>query len=347
LIAVETFPDLTHPSAGRFAWGEILKRKIELTHELQASWFIHHDADEIRESPWPGVNLRDAIRWVDRLGYNAIDFRLFNFRPVDDEFRPGMDPKAYFTRFEYAAEYDKMQIKCWRAGPAAISLADGGHEVRFEGRSVFPIPFILRHYPIRGQAHGRRKVFEERKGRFLESERAAGWHVQYDSIEREDHTFLRNPASLLPFDIDRARLEVMLSSRVRWEELDESLRPQRGGEKQDLAAVEGFLDRATCKAIYGWAWDRNRPDTPLHVDIWGGQRLLGTVRADRFRQDLCDAGKGDGRVSFFFVPPGDLHDSQPHLIWVNIVGTSISLMPSPRRLICACRETPRRGSHPV
>ena len=40
---------------------------------------------------------------------------------------------------------------------------------RFPGRKVFPIQFLLRHYPIRSQRHGETKVFTERKPRFLES----------------------------------------------------------------------------------------------------------------------------------------------------------------------------------
>jgi hypothetical protein len=40
----------------------------------------------------------------------------------------------------------------------------------------------MRHYPVSGDEHGRRKVFRERRDRFDPAERAAGWHVQYDGI---------------------------------------------------------------------------------------------------------------------------------------------------------------------
>ena len=140
-------------------------------------------------SPWPGTSLRDAIRWVDRLGFNAIDFRLVNFPPVDDGFTPGTDPKTYFVRWEEAAEYDRIQRKCWKAGAEHVVLGDGGHDVRFEGRRIFPIRFLCRHYPIRSQAHGARKVVRERKGRFAADEIAMGWHRQYEHV-REGHVFL-------------------------------------------------------------------------------------------------------------------------------------------------------------
>jgi glycosyltransferase involved in cell wall biosynthesis len=218
LLGVETFPELAPRgprSSGRFVWSAILRRKVRLATEIPADWFIHHDADEIREGPWEGLSLRDSIRRVDRLGYNAIDFRVLNFPPVDDGFRRGDDPRAYFRLYEAGALYDKVQIKCWKKTGARVSLpASGGHEARFAGRRVFPIQFLLRHYPIRGQAHGTRKVFHERKTRFLARERHRGWHVQYDDIVDDDYVFVRDPATLTPFDPVRTRFELVLHNRL-------------------------------------------------------------------------------------------------------------------------------------
>src|SRR5262249_22400450 len=81
---------LRAPGDGRsteFAWEQILRRKAQLATELAADWFIHHDADEFRESPWEAVPLKEAIRRVDELGYNAIDFASLDFRPTHDRFR--------------------------------------------------------------------------------------------------------------------------------------------------------------------------------------------------------------------------------------------------------------------
>ena len=35
-------------------------------------WCVVCDADEFRESPWPGMTLLDALREVDALGYSAV-----------------------------------------------------------------------------------------------------------------------------------------------------------------------------------------------------------------------------------------------------------------------------------
>jgi hypothetical protein len=254
LLQIERFPPSLpsgYETPGPFDWSGILRRKEELATELSADWLIHHDADEIRESPWPGLTLKEAIHWVDTLGYNCIDFQVLNFHPVDDKFQRGDDPRNYFTFFENGADFDKVQLKCWKVGKTHASLVpSGGHEVRFEGRRVFPISFLLRHYPIRGQRHGLKKVFAERKKRFLESERSKGWHVQYDQIKEENPDFLRDPATLRPFNLDRSRLDLMLPEKVlrnladrlvRTEEELDTFRSKQEEQRQALLEKEHQL----------------------------------------------------------------------------------------------------------
>ncbi len=218
LIEIEEFPSSPptnpHPS-DKYDWTGILRRKEELAREISANWFIHHDADEIREGPWPGLSLKEAIQWVDAAGYNCVDFKVYNFPPTDDGFKRGDDPYRYFTHYEDCPDYDRIQVKCWKATTSPVSLVNsGGHRVQFEDMRIFPIKFILRHYPIRGQAHGTKKVFEERKKRFLDGERSKGWHVQYEQFRDESHIFIKDPSDLHMFDLNRARLDLILSDNI-------------------------------------------------------------------------------------------------------------------------------------
>lgn len=210
-----------------FDWERILRRKTDVAREIDADWFIHHDADEFRESPWRGVALRDAIQRVDAAGYNAIDFASLDFWPTHDRFRAGDDVRAAFTHYSERAPHDRVQVRAWKNTGASVDLASsGGHDAQFPGRRVFPIRFIARHYPIRSQAHGRRKVFQERRGRFLAAERARGWHVQYDDLV-EGASFIRDPSTLKPYDPDDVRLSVTLRHR-------------------GVEALEAALDEARC-----------------------------------------------------------------------------------------------------
>lgn len=263
LLGIEALP----PAAGasgepaRFRWTRILARKEALARELDAGWLIHHDADEFRESPWADVELLDAIRRVDALGYNAIDFELFDFRPTHDDFRPGGDVRAAFPYYEPGRPWDRAQVKCWKRGAAPVDLVStGGHEALFPGRRVFPLRFVLRHYPVRGQAHGERKVFQERLPRFDPEERARAWHVQYDGI-REGHRFVRDPAGLVRYDPVAARVQLSLRHRGV-EALEAELAQARaraealGGELAASTLEAGRL-RAELAAVYAsrsWRW---------------------------------------------------------------------------------------------
>ena len=121
-------------------------------------------------------------------------------------------------------------------------VSSGGHEARFRERRVFPLRFILRHYPIRGQKHGERKVFLERRSRFDERERARGWHVQYDRMQ-EGISFIRDPSTLTPYDPDTLRIALALRHRGV-ESLEDSLtraRADLAARTAETAAIRGHL----------------------------------------------------------------------------------------------------------
>jgi glycosyltransferase involved in cell wall biosynthesis len=198
-VTRERFP-ASGPS-DTYDWIAILDRVEAITREHACDWSIHQDADELRESPWPGVSLRDALYRVSAAGFNCVDHTVVNFRPVDDAFVDGADLKTSFAWCEFAAhQSDFLQLKAWSAPGAAVGLAiDGGHQVRFAGRRIYPYKFLLRHYPIRSQRHGERKVLRERQTRWNAAERARGWHVHYDGYNAAS-SFLWDPAGLLCFD---------------------------------------------------------------------------------------------------------------------------------------------------
>jgi len=328
LLAIERFAGAGED--GRTSWRALLARKRELARELGADWYVHHDADEIREAPWPGMSLRDAIRWVDGVGCNAIDFRVLNFAPVDDTYRAGMDPRQHFERWEDPAEYDLLQRKCWKAGAPDLELDEGGHDVRFAGRRLFPLRFLLRHYPIRSQAHGLRKVFKERKDRFADDELAYGWHRQYDHVAQPDHLFLRNPAALRPFDLEQIRLETIVQDGRAAGEGNAASAP-----RAELVAGRGFLDEVSPQAISGWAMRED--GEPAQVELWDGPRLLATVAADEPRADLAEHGIAGGRGGFSLATPRELLDGRPHWIWATVAGGDAALRRSPLVLHAAGR----------
>jgi predicted nucleic acid-binding Zn-ribbon protein len=214
LIAVETLASPAPPDAGTFCLSRILARKAQLARTLDADWFINQDADEFRDSPWPHLTLQEAVALVGRLGWNAIDFEVFTFVPDGQEFRTGEDPRRRFQRYLPAAEFDRLQIRCWKKTARCVDLVStGGHEAIFDRRRVFPIRFPMRHYPFRSAAHANRKIFRERKPRFDPEERARGWHVQYDQFV-ESGPVIADPSSARAYDRDAANVALQIRNRV-------------------------------------------------------------------------------------------------------------------------------------
>jgi len=196
-VTVEKFP--ADGPTGTFDWGDLLRRVDEVAAMSDADWLIHHDADEIRRAPWPGVSLREAIFQVDQAGFNAVDHTVIEFWPVES---------AHLTRLERDLRYFQfgtrpghfLQIKAWKRQPSTVSLAaSGGHEAKYEGRRVFPYKFLLKHYPIRSQEHGEKKIFKERKTRWNTDERDRGWHFQYDTC-RIGEALTKSATDLTLFD---------------------------------------------------------------------------------------------------------------------------------------------------
>jgi hypothetical protein len=96
----------------------------------------------------------------------------------------------------------------------------------------------------------------------------------------------------------------------------------------------GFLERVGCEHIDGWAWDGQKPDTPIAVELYDGATLLMTVMADRLRSDLVEARKGNGRHSFLVQTPPSLKDGRTHEIRAKIAERGIELEKSPQPLEC-------------
>ena len=111
---------------------------------------------------------------------------------------------------------------------------------------------------------------------------------------------------------------------------------------------DGFLDAATCNVIAGWAWNATTPNTPIDVDFFIDNDSFASIRApaNQFRQDLANAGKGNGAHGFSFVTSAFLKDGQPHAIAPpKFRGTTLELNNSPRTINCGPVSPNYQGFH--
>ena len=195
-VVAKRFPD--QPSS-TYEWEKQLEYTTQSAAGSHYDWIMHYDADELRESPWPGVTLAAALAFVDSQGYNAVDFTVIDFRPVRSDPQLTLPIQEQLPFFEFGRRPGHFeQIKAWKNQPGvAVELATtGGHRADFSGRRVFPLKFLNRHYPLRSQAQARQKVFRDRLLRFSAAERQEkGWHNQYDQYD-QDSSFLWEPYKL-------------------------------------------------------------------------------------------------------------------------------------------------------
>ena len=67
--------------------------------------------------------------------------------------------------------------------------------------------------------------------------------------------------------------------------------------------LTGYIDAVSEGHVRGWAYDRTRPRQRLALDIYVAHHRVGVARAGLFRQDLANAGIGDGYCGFTFELP--------------------------------------------
>ena len=269
LVGLEHFPD---EPTGRFELRSLLTRVATVASRLDADWCIHHDVDERRNGPWPELGLREALWRVDQSGFNAVDHTVLNFRPIDEGFPPGRDFEAYFRHFEFGRTSDlHLQVKAWK-NQAPVDLAGrAGHEARFPGRRIFPYKFELKHYPIRSQAHGERKIFRDRVPRWDPRERRLAWHVQYDDVAPHQ-SFVRVAAELIE-DLGPATRARFMPEFLAGAGLSETSIPRYAQSGFAGRAAYVWMSRITGSHIYralGWGLD-----LPGRV----GRKILRRVRA--------------------------------------------------------------------
>jgi glycosyltransferase involved in cell wall biosynthesis len=177
-VAIERYPGSGPTSECSFR--DILNRKADIAAQCPDRWIIHTDADEIRRPHAPYRSLASALWDIGNQFYNRVNFRVLDFRPIDDEPFISMQTLQWFEFGKRPGHL--VQWKAWRQGHERVDLATwGGHEAKFSHQRDYPFNFILKHYPLRSFEQRARKL-QERRERWSSEERRIGWHTHYDNI---------------------------------------------------------------------------------------------------------------------------------------------------------------------
>jgi glycosyltransferase involved in cell wall biosynthesis len=164
-----------------------LRLKEKLIAEMDADWVIHCDADEIREASAPYKTLREGIEAADKAGYNAVNFDEFVFLPTADEEAYENTDFVETMRYYYFFEPRAFrQVKAWKNTGRPVDLvSSGGHNVKFKGRRIFPVNFILRHYIALSRQHTIQKYAVDRVYSEVEIKERR-WHMARAAFNPQD-----------------------------------------------------------------------------------------------------------------------------------------------------------------
>lgn len=176
-----------------YEWQKLLEGTENISHEFsnQYDWFMHYDADEIRYSPIKDVTLQQMITFIDDLGYNSIDMTVIDFRFTKD-INVQQNYENNLLSFEFGRRAGHFsQVKCWKYAKDIVLASSGGHDAQFVNRKVYPIKFLMKHYPLRNLEQAQNKVFRDRANRIQKEKSEKGWHGHYDNfiINNEDIVF--------------------------------------------------------------------------------------------------------------------------------------------------------------
>ncbi len=92
--------------------------------------------------------------------------------------------------------------------------------------------------------------------------------------------------------------------------------------------------------IEGWVYNSGSPNGTVYIDIYDGANLLiSNYAANKFRQDLLNAGMGNGNHAFEIPTPAQLKDGQSHTLNFKVSGCSYTLNNSPK-VLSGCSGNP-------
>ena len=111
-------------------------------------------------------------------------------------------------------------------------------------------------------------------------------------------------------------------------------RPVReiGGVSEITTALQSNIDSADWSGVKGWIWNPQQPLQRVELELLDGDTVLATAAASEYREDLEQAGIGDGRHGFSFSFTETLLPYARHVLHLRPVGSTVEVASFPRVL---------------
>ncbi|MHB9111993.1 MAG: radical SAM protein [Thermoleophilia bacterium] len=187
-----------------YEWGKILRAASDYMHRNLTGydWILQIDADGFYQSPVRGMSLLHFMSAAQRFGYNIIDGKWFDFHPTEAD-DPSIESPMERIRYCRVEPYGPMpQHKIFRYHPSVDFFTSLGHECHRDRPRVAPLKYVYRHYPWVSYEHGVKKIFKDRKPRYIERKENPLYHMHYLELLPQEADLVKCSSDLYRFNED-------------------------------------------------------------------------------------------------------------------------------------------------
>ncbi len=162
--------DVVYVTTEGYDWEAILHKANDYMHRNlnHYEWILIIDADTHFISPVRGLTLLGYLDVVKKYGYNIIHGRVYNFFPTEKD---DYSIASYSERIKYFQTWNAYpQEKIFLYHPTVNFYARYAHWCFRDNRCVCINPGVIaKHYIWVSREHGLRKVFNDRKPRYIKN----------------------------------------------------------------------------------------------------------------------------------------------------------------------------------
>jgi MoaA/NifB/PqqE/SkfB family radical SAM enzyme len=162
--------DLVHVPTEGYDWEAILHNANDYMHKNlnHYEWILIIDADTHFISPVRSLSLLGYLDTVKKYGYNIVHSRIYNFYPTEKD---DYSITSYSERIKYFQTWNVYpQEKIFLYHPTVNFYARYAHWCFRDNRCVCINPGVIaKHYIWVSREHGLKKVFNDRKPRYIKN----------------------------------------------------------------------------------------------------------------------------------------------------------------------------------
>ncbi|MDD5194392.1 MAG: radical SAM protein [Candidatus Omnitrophica bacterium] len=169
-----------------YEWKKILQIACDYMHQHLSGydWILLIDSDSFYSSPVKGMPILEFLSYAAKYGYNVLNGKLYDFYPTEKDDLAIVSPTKRMhyckNKHEELLYVNEKYHRIFQYDPSIDFYSSFGHIVTRSNRRVLnKVRYIYRHYPWVSFEHGKKKIFKDRKPRYVERKFGSLLHKQW------------------------------------------------------------------------------------------------------------------------------------------------------------------------